>query len=582
MSNNLPVFRREEIYNANQINDLDALSALPDDLPSEPEADRPFIHELPLGAIQIEEITSDFQPAAPAISTDLSLRGSEIEDVSASKPIETSNRQWLDADLYEENLEAISLDEDASVLENVATDHTHEEEAVWETFNLEEPEEVEEEVDVVAVPLDTLQDHETHTFVENHPSEWMEKTVVETENGSQPSVIESLETELDAEIEAASYQADAVSVSAVITPQPQASVEMPHQSSDESAFELAAKFLETYRNNPKSDTGAEALYWAAENYQKAGLPGKARGLFQDFVRHFPNHPKVSAAQQALQWMDVDTPSEDQLMGRPTLNDKLATEADTNANPTVSAAVASGMTASVPAFETETLASVSDDASQRQIKTEKHETAVFMSKKDQEDNVPLLVKATNYFNKQNQGRRTGMLLILLFAALLLVFLVYLAKGVSSNSGVQSLAQRQGNTIVSPPVTDPNATNSGNSNSGTTSGTATSATENTSNTSTSALSPREAPLLSGGDLVTSEGGWGWAFKYATNKSELDQLANALRARGYRAGVVTGPPESGTGQPGFRLVVGQFQSKNDAKLSRDKLPADAPADVWVVEVK
>jgi cell division septation protein DedD len=543
MSDNLPVFRRKEIYNAKPLVEQSIESQLQEGLPPDDPKGAPFIQDLPIGmdapaklsADAMPESISSHEPHAPLLFEDEALQG-EIESVPQADGM---NRHWIDADLMDD----VEEDEEVPAL-NLETHDPHPHEPEWETFEL------------------------------NTPVEEQEESLVQEEQEEQEALLPTPVIPISSHEPI--YQADAAPVSAILPPQPQAETDMPYETADESAFELAAKFLETYRNNPKSDTGAEALYWAAENYQKAGLPGKARGLYQDFMRNFPNHPKVSAAQQALQWMDVDMPSEDQLMSRPTLNDKLADKPESN--PTVSAAVASGMTAQIPYANPVPESAVKGGATRR-IETvpTAEEQAVFMAKKKEDEDKPMLIKIASNYQNQTSERKIGIGLAVICAVLLIFFLIYVGRSMGSNSGnLQSLAQRQGsNVITSPPVTSTTPS---------TAPTTPSTQPSTSdpNASTSVPPPSEAPLLAGGDLVASEGGWGWQFKYATSRTELETMATALRARGYRAGIIPGPPEAGTGQPGFRLVVGQFRAKDDAKLNRDKLPTDAPSDVWVVEIK
>lgn len=379
---------------------------------------------------------------------------------------------------------------------------------------------------------------------------------------------------------------------------------------DEPAFTVAARYMETYRQNPSTDAGADALYWAAENYQKAGLPGKARGLYQDFIRQYPDHPNVVRAEQALQQIDMDIPTEDQLV-RPTLNTLLADQLGATAAASAPTAIPVNFPApepEKPAYEmapntvvlppyeapvieqpprpgpppgpvlvtqpvpVETPTTVVNPPEQAPTEEE--------IKKQKEDptphtgSVPLLVQFNKYLEKKDPRMRRAIYILAGLAVFLLALaLLMLSRGLFSNKP-SSYAQGAG-SANSTALGTPQTGNGGTSPTSTGGGLV---NPNGDNTSASQVFASPLEVSGGSDLNVAAGGWGWQFKYLEDKTELDRLAAAFRARGYRSGVI----KNDDGKTGYRLIVGQFRTKDDAKAAKAKLPFDAPADVWVVDIK
>ncbi|HRK73150.1 MAG TPA: SPOR domain-containing protein, partial [Rhodothermales bacterium] len=400
---------------------------------------------------------------------------------------------------------------------------------------------------------------------------------------------------------------------------------------DEPAFTVAVRYLETYRQDPTGESGADALFWAAENYQKAGLPGKARGLFQDFVRQFPDHPKVSKAQEYLQWIDVDTPSEEQVT-RPTLNSALAAIPNEPKQPE---GVAQSYGTPLPSFrpigdqtpDISTPAPVSQPVSNepyhyiappvmgpamRNPPAQPIPQTVRMSSTTPEQkphepvsnesskatiatatatSVPLLLRAKNFVQSKPPKVR-GLIYILSGLALFLIALVLftLSRGLfSSTTGPtisqsgqtgltnESLVQQPGTSPTPAPGTAGGLIGSGDATT-TTGGTGATAGGGGTTGSTTDLFRSPMEVQGGSDLNTSAGGWGWSLKFSSNRAELEKMAANLRSRGYRTGIIT----ISSPQQGYRLILGQFKSKEEAKASKGKLPYDTPKDAWTVEIK
>ncbi|MBL7977314.1 MAG: SPOR domain-containing protein [Bacteroidetes Order II. Incertae sedis bacterium] len=400
---------------------------------------------------------------------------------------------------------------------------------------------------------------------------------------------------------------------------------------DEPAFTVAVRYLETYRQDPTGESGADALFWAAENYQKAGLPGKARGLFQDFVRQFPNHPKVSKAQEYLQWIDVDTPSEEQVT-RPTLNTALATQVPSEpkqpeppyGTPLPSFRPIGDQTpaaaAHIPAPQPVTdepyhyIAPPVMGPTMRNPPAQPIPQTVRMSSTPEQNpnepvsnessrattaavaatatSVPLLLRAKNFVQSKPPKVR-GLIYILSGLALFLIALVLftLSRGLfSSTTGPtisqsgqtgltnESLVQQRGTSPTPAPGTAGGLIGNGEGTTATSGGTGATASGGTTTGSASDIFRSPMEVQGGSDLNTSAGGWGWSLKFSSNRTELEKMAANLRSRGYRTGIIT----ISSPQQGYRLILGQFKSKEEAKASKGKLPYDTPKDAWTVEIK
>lgn len=82
-----------------------------------------------------------------------------------------------------------------------------------------------------------------------------------------------------------------------------------------------------------------------------------------------------------------------------------------------------------------------------------------------------------------------------------------------------------------------------------------------------------LASAASVDPSEGGTTWVVLATPSSADADALAARYRSAGYRTGVLRTP----TGGRAFRVVVGQFATREQALRLRDRLPPQAPPDTW-----
>jgi len=85
------------------------------------------------------------------------------------------------------------------------------------------------------------------------------------------------------------------------------------------------------------------------------------------------------------------------------------------------------------------------------------------------------------------------------------------------------------------------------------------------------------LRGGTLDPDRGGYGWVFG-SGGRTGAEADAARWRRLGFRAAAVAG---TSNGRPVYRVYVGQFATREEARAARTRLPADAPADAWVREI-
>lgn len=68
------------------------------------------------------------------------------------------------------------------------------------------------------------------------------------------------------------------------------------------AYEQAQPIFESvYAETPKSDIGAEALFWSADSYYKLQRYGDAAQRFSIFIKNYPNDELIGAARYSLGW-----------------------------------------------------------------------------------------------------------------------------------------------------------------------------------------------------------------------------------------------------------------------------------------
>lgn len=349
------------------------------------------------------------------------------------------------------------------------------------------------------------------------------------------------------------------------------------------------RFLAEYRLLQNTEQGGDNLFWAAMQYRQDGLPGKARQLLQAFIKQYATHPKVPDAQKELYWLDVDTPSESQLFSYEDLSlNAPKTEVGivhpvsdmpdmdfTAASDLPETNIASDEIFLPPPPKTE----IGLGAAPSVLATEVPQPRYKPENYDAEEMRRKTEKRFSDLEKRSEGndlwsRFSGNIIGIVIAALISLILIWalynffqknntFSNTASNNLGDPATPQTEDVRVATP--NEPYATLESKLKG-----------ENFDN----APSAEKAPLQAKATIDPAIGGFGWQFKHTTRKFEADSLAYGLRQRGYRAGVIDGPERFG--KPGYRVVVGQFKTKEMAKAKQSNLPFDAPSDVWVVDIK
>ncbi len=95
----------------------------------------------------------------------------------------------------------------------------------------------------------------------------------------------------------------------------------------------------------------------------------------------------------------------------------------------------------------------------------------------------------------------------------------------------------------------------------------------------LPAADAQALAGAGVRPSSGAFTWVVLSTPARAEADALAERYRTAGYRTGVLSA---SQSGRPVFRVVVGAFDSREQAFRLRDRLPPQAPPDTWPLDLR
>ena len=95
----------------------------------------------------------------------------------------------------------------------------------------------------------------------------------------------------------------------------------------------------------------------------------------------------------------------------------------------------------------------------------------------------------------------------------------------------------------------------------------------------LPPADAQALAGGVVRPSSGAFTWVVLSTPARADADALAERYRTAGYRTGVLTASQRGGAV---FRVVVGAFDSREQAFRLRDRLPPQAPPDTWPLDLR
>ena len=104
-------------------------------------------------------------------------------------------------------------------------------------------------------------------------------------------------------------------------------------------------------------------------------------------------------------------------------------------------------------------------------------------------------------------------------------------------------------------------------------------------TAILPPRVAGLdgqqtraLASRYRFTPGAGYTWVVLSSPGRDEATALSERYRAAGYRSAVVA---TTDAGRTTYRVGVGQFGSRDDARALRARLPPQAPTDTWMLDL-
>ncbi len=90
--------------------------------------------------------------------------------------------------------------------------------------------------------------------------------------------------------------------------------------------------------------------------------------------------------------------------------------------------------------------------------------------------------------------------------------------------------------------------------------------------------ETPLRGAAGPDPARGGYTWVVASEPVRADAERLARRYRAGGLRAGVIAATIN---GQEYFRVGLGQFATQAEANRYRRDLPADAPAETWLLQL-
>ncbi|MDX1440495.1 MAG: SPOR domain-containing protein, partial [Rubricoccaceae bacterium] len=77
--------------------------------------------------------------------------------------------------------------------------------------------------------------------------------------------------------------------------------------------------------------------------------------------------------------------------------------------------------------------------------------------------------------------------------------------------------------------------------------------------------------------AQGGFTWVVG-SGNEQSAARLVERYRSQGFRASVLQG---EANGLTVYRIALGQFTSRTEANRFRSQLPADAPAESWILSL-
>ena len=94
----------------------------------------------------------------------------------------------------------------------------------------------------------------------------------------------------------------------------------------------------------------------------------------------------------------------------------------------------------------------------------------------------------------------------------------------------------------------------------------------------LSDAQTAALASRETVSPGSGTTWVVLSSPGRAEAEALATRYRQSGYRVGVIA---STAAGRTTYRVGVGQFASREAAAAARDRLPPQAPADTWPLDL-
>ncbi|GEM_PF-4441277 len=317
----------------------------------------------------------------------------------------------------------------------------------------------------------------------------------------------------------------------------------PPEHPDPSAAVTASAFYNMFRAHPDSPQAAEALFWAAENYIKAGQIERAKAVFLEFLNYFPTHPRAEEIRQALNLPPGPPPEEEQ-----------------------PAPVATQETpeAAVPSIPQEEEPSPPPPEEETQKEWKPLAEAL-------EENPPAPQKTIKPPPPpvQRKRRPTPLLYVILSGGLLVILLLvfFLNRGQAPESTMEQPPTMEETTP--PPVSEqpPEETP------------ASPAPETTTPEQTTPATTSFDPLRGPAGIIRERGGYTWVVASVASREKAEEIAARYRAQGYRTGVLEGRVQ---GRPIYRVGIGQFASIEEAQQARRELPPDAPRDAWILRIR
>ncbi len=327
----------------------------------------------------------------------------------------------------------------------------------------------------------------------------------------------------------------------------------PPEHPDPSAAVTASAFYNMFRAHPDSPQAADALFWAAENYIKAGQVERAKAVFLEFLNHFPHHPRAEEVRAALDLPPGPPPEPEP---------ESSVEAISPATPP-------------PEEVTPTEASTPPEESPKEWKP----LAEALEEKAPPKKPASSIKPPPPPPPQAPPRKrrpTPLFYVILSGTLLVIVLLAF------------LLSNRGKTPSTPTIEAPQATTEES-----VSAVPEQPVEESSRPSSETPPPVEGttpspattagesfdPLRSSEGIIRERGGYTWVVASVASRKKAEEIAARYRSMGFRTGVLEGTIQ---GRRIFRVGIGQFASIEEAQRARRALPPDAPRDAWILRIR